>query len=68
MEHNLTPQQLLGFPPIMDREKFAEQVGISKDSLDRMMQNGQLPEFKPGKRSFVNCVKLASQLLEGGVK
>lgn len=68
MNTEISPQQLLGFPPIMDREKFADQVGISKAVLNRMIENGQIPTFKPGKRSFVNCVQLGAQLLEGGAK
>lgn len=49
------------FTPFVTRQRFAEMVGVTDDTLERWIRDGRVPCFKMGKRSLVDLrVWLAS--------
>lgn len=42
------------FTPFVTRQRFAEMVGVTDDTLERWIRDGRVPCFKMGKRSLVD--------------
>jgi len=45
--------------PEMTMEKYAESVGVTKDTVDGWIKRGYLPSFKLGKYRMVNVMQRA---------
>jgi excisionase family DNA binding protein len=50
--------------PIMSRERFAELVGVSDDTVRGWMNNGYIPTVKIGRHRVVNLLALSRECLE----
>lgn len=50
--------------PVMDREKFAELVGVSVGVVHAWIDKGYLPTFPIGRYSLVNTALLTKLALE----
>ncbi len=50
--------------PEMSLDKYAEQVGVSKRTVDGWAERGYLPTVKIGKRRLVNVALRTSECLE----
>ena len=57
------------FTPFVTRQRFAEMVGVTDDTLERWIRDGRVPCFKMGKRSLVDLRVWLSggDMLETGV-
>jgi excisionase family DNA binding protein len=49
----------------MEREKFAELVGVSVDTVTAWIKRGYIPSVAVGKYRLVNLVKLHTELAAG---
>ncbi|OYU30722.1 MAG: hypothetical protein CFE39_11965 [Comamonadaceae bacterium PBBC2] len=45
---------LIQFTPFVTRQRFAELVGVTDDTLERWIRDGRVPCFQMGKRSLVD--------------
>ena len=45
---------LIQFTPFVTRQRFAELVGVTDDTLERWIRDGRVSCFKMGKRSLVD--------------
>ncbi len=50
--------------PEMTIEKYAEETGLTKRTVDGMIQRGYLPSVKTGKRRMVNVAVRVLECLE----
>lgn len=50
---------------LMEREKFAELVGVSVDTVTAWIKRGYIPSVPVGKYRLVNLVKLHTELASG---
>ena len=50
--------------PEMTIEKYAEETGLTKRTVDGMIQRGYLPSLKTGKRRMVNVAIRMLECLE----
>lgn len=50
--------------PEMTIEKYAEETGLTKRTVDGMIQRGYLPSVKTGKRRMVNVALRVIECLE----
>lgn len=53
----------LVFIPFLTRQRFAEVVGVSQDTLERWIRDGRVRTYRIGKRSLVD---LRQWVAEGG--
>lgn len=62
----IDPQKLLGAPPLMPWQKFAEWIGMGDEPVvvRTWVERNYLPSLKVGKRTMVNVALLVRQLLE----
>lgn len=59
---------LIQFTPFVTRQRFAELVGVTDDTLERWIRDGRVPCFQMGKRSLVDLrVWIAGGLDFGGL-
>lgn len=61
---NLKLMQLLAFTPVQTVQLFSFFSGLPEGVLQGMIDRGQLPTHKIGKRRLVNLVKLAQECSE----
>lgn len=53
--------------PEMTLEKYAEKVGVTKETLDGWVKRGYLPTVKQGKRRLVNVALRTCECLESEI-
>ena len=63
MEDIPSPGQLTAFP-LLTREKFAQQVGVSAGVVQGWIDKGYLPTFEIGKYRLVNVALVTMRALE----
>ena len=63
MEDVLSAGQLMLFP-VLTREKFAQQVGVSAGVVQGWIDKGYLPTFEIGKYRLVNVAVLTRRAME----
>lgn len=49
--------------PVMDRRHFADQCGLTVETVEAMCSRGYLPTVKVGRRSFINVALLNQRCL-----
>jgi hypothetical protein len=62
----LDPQKLLGAPPLMPWQSFADWIGMGEEPIvvRTWLERGYLPSLKVGKRLMVNVALLTKELLD----
>ncbi|WP_022963817.1 hypothetical protein [Halopseudomonas pelagia] len=61
----LDPQKLIGCPPLMPWQKFAEWIGMGDEPIvvRTWIDRGYLPSLKVGKRVMVNVALCSGQMI-----
>jgi hypothetical protein len=62
----LDAQKLIGCPPLMPWQSFAEWIGMGDEPIvvRTWLERGYLPSLKVGKRLMVNVALLSKQLID----
>lgn len=62
----LDPQKLIGCPPLMPWQSFAEWIGMGDEPIvvRSWLERGYIPSLKVGRRLMVNVALLTRQLME----